>query len=309
MPTLRSGTSFNAPNKRAKKGRVFETETNGNGNTLAARRSSASTPKKTLLRLPNELILQIGESLEDPNDLSALCRAHSHLYAVLSRLLSSQGLWKCARTFHSTGVETVLIWHFVSRGANVNYLGTDPAGWDKQGLSALHFAAASGDTKAAKALLLAGANINLLSTKGHYIVGRAAPPIFYAIKMGVTEMVEFLLDRGARLSFPAPTTPAMHVAVMAYSGKRKMIKKLVDAGVDVNAKDQDGITALMRCYTLKCMRALRAAGADIHAVDNHGHNALWWIKQPGLPEEEANLMANALTTESGVHGPGWLPVI
>ncbi|KAA8902026.1 ankyrin repeat-containing domain protein [Sphaerosporella brunnea] len=205
----------------------------------------------------------------------------------------------------------------------------DYSTWHQGGLSALHLAAYWGDTKAAKALLLAGANINLLSTQSHWQVGRAAPPIFLAIMMARSEMEELLLDRGACLSFPAPTTPAMHIAVKANWTKRRMIQKLVDAGVDVNAKDQKRVTAagvtdagvdvnakdqtrvtaVMRCDKLKSMRALIAAGADVPAVDKDGHNVLWWINQPGCPEAERNLMANALITEFGFPRPGWLPVI
>ncbi|KAA8892539.1 hypothetical protein FN846DRAFT_894184 [Sphaerosporella brunnea] len=101
----------------------------------------------------------------------------------------------------------------------------------------------------------------------------------------------------------------MHIAVKANWTKRRMMQKLVDAGVDVNAKDQNEVTALMRCDKLNSMNALIGAGADVHAVDKDGHNVLWWIKHLECPEAERNLMANVLITEFGFLRPGWLPVI
>ena len=56
----------------------------------------------------------------------------------------------------------------------------------------------------------------------------------------------------------------------------------VEAGADVNAKDNDGRTALMNAAYWGSEQAaylLLLAGADIHAADNEGQTALMIVKK------------------------------
>ena len=60
-------------------------------------------------------------------------------------------------------------------------------------------------------------------------------------------------------------------------GNGEILKTLLEAGADVNSKNEDGQTALMMAAEhgrLRNVRALVLAGADINLVDAKGKNAL-----------------------------------
>jgi ankyrin repeat protein len=67
--------------------------------------------------------------------------------------------------------------------------------------------------------------------------------------------------------------------VLMKNDNHDILKIFLDAGADVNAKDNKGITALMvqakSNKDTKVLRLLLDAGADIHAKDNEGKTALY----------------------------------
>lgn len=74
-------------------------------------------------------------------------------------------------------------------------------------------------------------------------------------------------------------TPVIHNAV--YSNSSEIITRLVQAGADINEKDSDGKTSLMRAVAnipvdLPLVSFLLENGADIQAKDNDGNNVLFW---------------------------------
>jgi len=92
--------------------------------------------------------------------------------------------------------------------------------------TALLFAARAGDLESAKMLVSAGANVNDADAWGVSVTTMAA-------HAGLTEMVEWLLDRGADASAAAAGFSALHAAIMRRD--TRMVSALLGHGADPNA--------------------------------------------------------------------------
>ena len=67
-------------------------------------------------------------------------------------------------------------------------------------------------------------------------------------------------------------TPLMRA--MRIDGDTRAVRKLLNAGADVDAKDDDGDTALQYAFDVECVRMLIEAGADIHTENDNGETLL-----------------------------------
>jgi ankyrin len=94
------------------------------------------------------------------------------------------------------------------------------------GETALLFAARVGDLPSAKLLLAAGANVNDKDAWG-------VSAMVLAAHSGFTEMVEYLLDKGADANASGPGFTALHEAIMRRDVT--MVKALLDHGANPNA--------------------------------------------------------------------------
>jgi ankyrin repeat protein len=92
--------------------------------------------------------------------------------------------------------------------------------------TALLFSARAGDLESAKLLVGAGANVNDTDAWGVSVTTMAA-------HAGVTEMVEWLLDRGADASASSAGFAALHAAIMRRD--TRMVSALLAHGADPNA--------------------------------------------------------------------------
>ena len=95
-------------------------------------------------------------------------------------------------------------------------------------------------------------------------------PIRISIHNGHVVIVRFLVSRGANLS----NLLVWHV----IWGNVEMIPVLIsEFGVDVNATNTDGRSALHTAAgsrRLDVMKVLASHGANLHAVDKNGYNAI-----------------------------------
>jgi len=125
-------------------------------------------------------------------------------------------------------------------------LGADPNGQNAFGQSALVSAAWLGDLKGANALISMGANVNQLQEGTLYGM--------------------------------LPSGTALHVA--ASAGRIEICKSLLEAGANVDAKNQKGATPLLVGLsrgTIGCAPTLLAHGADVNARDMQGRTALMFL--------------------------------
>ena len=108
---------------------------------------------------------------------------------------------------------------------------------DNDGLTPLAIAAQNAKTKAAQALLAAGADVNAPAAKGGYT------PLMLASIAGSSELATTLIEHGAKVN---ATNPGGVTALMiAAAGNRSTVAGLlIKSGADVNARSEDGRTAL-----------------------------------------------------------------
>jgi ankyrin repeat protein len=116
-------------------------------------------------------------------------------------------------------------------------------------------------------LIAAGADVNGLN-------GATSKPIF---EVRCPDVARVLITRGASL---APLSNGRTPLIFATSGYAQransdLVRIFLDAGVDVNAQDRDGETALMQqSVTPEVARILVSAGANINALNARNQTAL-----------------------------------
>lgn len=141
----------------------------------------------------------------------------------------------------------------------------------------LGFAANRGHLEVCRLLVSRGANMEIVADSGY-------TALMWALVNGAShEAAELLLDLGAN---PDPkTTPVSAFAgalstplILAASNRlSRVARRLIDAGVDLDAKDASGWTALKHVCRIgqdDIVRALIEAGADINLPDEEGWTPL-----------------------------------
>jgi ankyrin repeat protein len=120
----------------------------------------------------------------------------------------------------------------LKQGADVNQAQGD-------GMTALHWAAASGHDDLIETLLYAGANVRATTRLGAY------SPLHVASQSGHANAIGALVKAGANVN-TITSTGATPLMMAALSGKADAAKALLDAGADINARDKaNDETALM----------------------------------------------------------------
>jgi ankyrin repeat protein len=140
-------------------------------------------------------------------------------------------------------------------------LARDPTlanGWHPMGLSALHFAAFSGNVAVTELLLDSGAQIDARARNQFYNT-----PLQVALLPGNEATARLLLERGADPLVRAERGFApLHEA--AFLGRRDLVDLLLDKGADIDSRANDGrnaITEALRGGHPELADYLRARGA------------------------------------------------
>lgn len=156
---------------------------------------------------------------------------------------------------------------------------------DKDGLPPLFYAITKGRLDAVETLVDNGADIEArldkdLDQKQRYMQGMT--PLLYAIDRNAIEIVSYLIDQKADMT----ATNHAGVGALAVASSRcnlPIMKKLIDSGINLNSKTQDGLTALhFAGHKRSCLSAvimLHNAGADASIKDNEGRTYLEFFKQ------------------------------
>lgn len=139
--------------------------------------------------------------------------------------------------------------------------GADAKAKDATGTTALMWAAMNGNIETTKLLLEKGSDINAVTIES-----------FERVKNGPLELGSF--------------TPL--ISALPY-GPPELVKLLIDAGANVNARDTRGMTPLMLAVSTdrpdpRITKLLLARGADASIRSKHGETAFDWAKKFRNPE-------------------------
>lgn len=166
--------------------------------------------------------------------------------------------------------------------------------------SQLYLAAGTGDFHNAEMALEYGADINSLS--------QGETPLIMAVKNKQTEMVEFLLSRGADVN---AQNKKGDTALMSASTSSDfdLMKILLDHHADPNIRSNDEQTALITCFKREGIKMLLDAGADIEAKDNIGNTVLIQACHFGLANDAVKFLVNCGANVNAKNNFGYTPLM
>lgn len=175
--------------------------------------------------------------------------------------------------------------------------GADVHASDKLQATALHTAAVAADIETLRVLLDAKLDVNARDAAGF-------TPLMVAVANGSLDAVKLLLSKGAHVNdvsgdgeviihAPARAKNGMlalgsfsPLLLAAPGGSAELVKTLLEAGADVNARDLRGMTPLMLAvatdhYNLDTIRTLLDKGADLTMKSLEGETVLDWARKFG----------------------------
>ncbi|MDD9901292.1 MAG: ankyrin repeat domain-containing protein [Alphaproteobacteria bacterium] len=148
--------------------------------------------------------------------------------------------------------------------------GTNPDVRDKTQMTPLMWAVHEGQEDAVTALLDKGADVNAQCGDGW-------TPLYYAAVRGHRDVFFMLLDNGADVNIRDANNQTLLMHMSAASGYIWEQQRLIEEGVDVNAIDNEGNTALIKAavtYQVANIELLVRAGADPD-IKNQNDETAW----------------------------------
>lgn len=187
-----------------------------------------------------------------------------------------------------------LVQNYINQGADVNAK-------DTLGNPYLYLAAHHAKPEIVKILLENGANANAKNGSGHTPLHFATNPeiVKMLIKNGAdvnakndvgetpvkytsdTEIIKLLKDAGAKLDIKSSLYP------LVVSNNYILLKEMLDAGADINAKDENGQAPLfwtIHPKNLDMAKFLLENGADVNIKDDYGATPLMFASSSRNPE-------------------------
>ncbi len=202
-----------------------------------------------------------------------------------SEPIASENQQKSSKSLHEAAADgnIRLIESLISQGADVN------AKDEKEGLTPLHRAVVRRSEEVIELLLAKGADVNAKNNNGW-------------------TPLDFVADRRRKNIAPLLLSQMDDVSLYtaAYVGYLQKVKNLIDAGMDVNAKNIDGQTGLhgaaKYCH-MDVIEFLLNNGARINEKENNGETALHYAARcNGVPSATPkDLITLLLSKGAGVN--------
>jgi len=251
-----------------------------------------------------KILLDAGADVNAANDFNVTALLWCARDAAKARLLIEHGANVNVQS--KQGRTPLMLASIRDGGSDIVALllskGADVKARDNRGDTALGLAAEVGDVAIMRLLLAKGADVTVRNHKGE-------TPLIQASISTRPEAARLLLQRGVDVN--AATTwynsvkngqiallklTALHHA--ATVGPVEMVRALLDAGANVNAKDSRGFTPLTLTIAadhqdLAIVRLLIERGADVNCRAGTGETPLDWAEKFGFPQ------AVALLTKAG----------
>lgn len=169
----------------------------------------------------------------------------------------------------------------LKKGVNVNLSEDSPS---QPGTTPLHEACTYNHVETIKLLMDAGADDTLKNSKGETPAHCAVMNQKFGKEL-TNEQRILILQQLKHLDIPDENgrTPFMQTSFLDLTAPKELLPVFLEKGVDLNRRDNQGMTALMLnadhyCYK-DVIKLLIQAGADIQAADNEGNTALYYALQ------------------------------
>ncbi len=151
---------------------------------------------------------------------------------------------------------------------------------NKEGMTALMFAAGNNSPEMVRALLNVGADANLKDKQG-------MTALMFAVGNNLPEAVQALLDAGADANAKDKQDKTALIWAAVKNSSPEMVKILLSADADVNAQDKEGKTALVYAREGKCNPEVEEMLRDAQAVVQVARTEIAFLRlcSKGTPED------------------------
>ena len=157
------------------------------------------------------------------------------------------------------------------------------------------------DSAAAIELVKRGMDVNTVDKAGNTL-------LIQAMRSDVPELVDYLLQRRARVN-PRNRNGETALSIAAYTGKFQYVKRLVEAGAEINFYGWSPLTYAAYNGHLEIVDYLLKHGAEINAKTQNGSNALFFAARFGHIEVIKLLLKNkadaTVVNENGETAIDW----